>query len=560
MKAIQLYIAGEPHPLPAAVGFVKPDDPRTLELHAGSCAGKHPLRLFAGGRPGQGGLEIPMQEVEPGWYQPERAWFELLETRPIFGQIDVYVLAYDRTCAVSELDIPLASENQALLEHLRTELFAMAGDSKAMEGLSGLSRGRLFGSDEFALADWLRKLMDRAEQAIMRIEASPRYAHRDVIELANDAIPDHVALRHLSVSLRRGLVSRDVEGRGMPTQFVRLANRPDYDTPLNRAARAFVADLIAEGRNTCRKLSDQAKAAHSEARTRVFRDPLALRRAERLETSSRNLARSVARLQRTIAKGRPLGEAKTIVHAPFPVPLPSHPGYRALRALKTELLAFQKGEIDQEMLTSWLRRTVFDVPSLEGLYERWVGLKIIAALRASGLSSREEEEPEAMLRPGNRIHFQSPDGARQLILFVEPTFTPGRSPIRGVALSEPVKGDDRQRLTPDYALVRTHPQRSRPLLILDATLSRRQEVLEWKGAYARRLLVTRRQRVLGAMRTHEAVLSSVALFPGRGKDFESTDGMLRTGTLPLRPGRSDQFELLVELTRLLLDGDGPLLG
>lgn len=554
MQRVHLRRAGDAESIPVDVGFDPPEDPRRLEIHAGglALAGVSAPALHAGGDPAHGGIAVDLRAEAPGWWRSGGRWRELVESRRLFGPMEFVLDAEGFERLRFALEVPLPPEMALLLRELRS---AFAEDPELKRATASVE---LLGDDELALSRWLERHLVRLGDTVRRLEAEAPPDARVRVDLRASARPAASAMPHLSRAFASGAIGRDVRGNGVPLRLpvVQRVARPGH--PADRAARRLVELGLYAARDHAENL--KARVAREEAAQQRFRDPFAVRRTQKLALQARAVERAAHELRETLAPHRRLGAVPRSAVISFPVPLARGGAHAELRALANEFAAWTDGKVDAQSFAALLRRERYDVASLSTLYERWVGWAIVEELQALGLRCESHERPFAAVRAGGVLEFAGVGGAPRVKLFVEPIFTRDRSPLRTIELLGGSAHEDRRtRLTPDYVLFRERPERSMPLLVLDATLSQDPETWRDKGIYANRLVQSRWVRRLGSRRWREAACAAYAVHPGFGRELRALDPHLRTGGFPLRPRHEAQHELLRELLDLFLRESGPLL-
>ncbi|MEW6741453.1 MAG: hypothetical protein AB1486_01740 [Planctomycetota bacterium] len=542
--------------VPVDIGYASEEDPRTLEVHVGAPGTFAGARLFVGGQPGEGGLEIALVQEEPGWYRAGSPWNELCESHTLFGRVMLHLEIGEGGFADVEIEVPVAPGVKRLIDGIRQEFAERPELRASIVELGGLARTRLLGSDELAICEWMKRLLDRARQAAQHIEMMPIMGRRAEVQRSCRARPWPRMLRYLPLALRSGQIGRSTDGRGVPLRIPDVRQVPDANHPANRAARRVIEDVVGETRRLARTIRERSERLQRDPFAR--HDPFRQRRLERLDHASRMLDRDAHRSSRSMRPPALLGRVSPAGFTSFPVLLPARSGYSEMRLVEVDLRTWRSGALQAQSLLQRLEREEVDAPGLARLYEWWVGVRMIDALLACGLIPRTERAPYDQLRAGGRLLFADAGETREVELLVEPAFSAQSVPIPGVVCAPPTRGDPRRMLAPDLVLYRRNPERLRCLLVLDASTSHNPDVLQSKGLYRRRLVREAGLRVLGAPRPLEAVLSSLAVHPGHGHQVESSDPLMREGILPLRPASAEQTQLLKEVVQRFVQEDGTL--
>lgn len=208
-----------------------------------------------------------------------------------------------------------------------------------------------------------------------------------------------------------------------------------------------------------------------------------------------------------------------------PSPFPRQPGWTRLRRLARDLLQPESllGMVLNQVLTEPI--PLADVPFL---YQRWCGLQLVKSFERCGWSVRGELIGPLFL--GGRIAFTRGGGAA-LVLWVEPRVCEATMSMTGWS----ARGG--RELTPDF-LISCGATGWRDAFVLDATLSRSDEVVATKSKYRLGMLGTDTQLIAGVP-VPRTPLRSWAIAPWTGSSCRLGDPEGRSGGIPLNPGDLD---------------------
>lgn len=189
-----------------------------------------------------------------------------------------------------------------------------------------------------------------------------------------------------------------------------------------------------------------------------------------LSDITQGISRREYRLRRSMADlVQRHGNTRLTPSDQLPVPFPYGAAWQGLRALalsmsrRETLLGALLGDLLAEPIL------VADAPYL---FQRWCGLRLIAALSGFGLKCSADPVPPLFL--GGRLEFESARGLA-LTLWIEPRVGAKTAPILGWNTRSPER-----ELTPDF-LITCGRLGERDAFVVDATLSSLSEAVREKG-------------------------------------------------------------------------------
>lgn len=557
MQPVSLWCAAAGRPAAAVLGFEPDHDPAGLVVHAGALLpllpdGPRRLEVSVGGPPSEGWPRAAFVEREPGWFVAGPEWVDLVRSQAAFGRLALHLILNDAAAGVAEVDVPIEERWRRLYEALVADLKSDAESEAALKGATGLGRARLSLWRARTSAEVMLKILGRVSEGLDRVAEEPDRRPTDAGGRTPHVRGGARAVMALPQAFRTGAIGLTSDGRPTPLLFPARDDDSDYDTAANRAARFVVERLVRAALDRAAVEEDAAASARESAPgVAAFGDG---RRSRRSARHAENLREAARGLRDRLRRDEFLRAATRTSRAAFPHPLPAASGYRVLREALADDLALRKGALDDARLRALFADAAHEAPALTELYERWVGVSLIRTLKALGFAP--ERGDVGYPAPGGApAAFSSPSKGR-VRLHVVPAFRKDRSPVAGVEL-RPAAGDPRTLVTPDFVLERCDRgdvRVARPLLVLDATLSSAPDVHRKKALYAKRLGSTAKRFRLGFLRKLDAVACAAAVYPGRGRHFESDDAELRAGALPLAPGDEPQRRLLAELVESFVDG------
>ncbi|MFT7722219.1 MAG: hypothetical protein QM788_05250 [Roseateles sp.] len=209
-----------------------------------------------------------------------------------------------------------------------------------------------------------------------------------------------------------------------------------------------------------------------------------------------------------------------------PSPYPQRPAWSRLKRLARELL-------NPEALLGALLGPLLTAPvplaDLPFLYQRWCGLQLLRSFERQGWTRRGDLVGPLFL--GGRVEFVRRDAA-DLVVWIDPRVSEATLPVTGWGV-----GRGKPELTPDF-LVTCGTAGMRDAFVLDATLSRDEEVLASKARYRHGILGVDLQLVAGVP-VQRRPLRAWAVAPLGGGGCRLGDPEGRTGCIPLRPGEGE---------------------
>jgi hypothetical protein len=167
-----------------------------------------------------------------------------------------------------------------------------------------------------------------------------------------------------------------------------------------------------------------------------------------------------------------------------------------------------------------------DVPFL---YQRWCGLQLLRAFERQGWTRRGELVGPLFL--GGRVGLTQASGA-DVNVWIEPRVSQATMQVTGWGV-----GHGKAELTPDF-LITCGAAGWRDAFVLDATLSRSDDVLASKSKYRTGIVGLDTQFVAGVP-VQRRPLRSWAVAPLNGALCRLSDPEGHTGGIPLHPGNLD---------------------
>jgi hypothetical protein len=160
------------------------------------------------------------------------------------------------------------------------------------------------------------------------------------------------------------------------------------------------------------------------------------------------------------------------------------------------------------------------------LYQRWCGVKIVAALAALGYEAQSDPVPALLL--SGAIEFRSPNGVVTLVC--EPRLVAGKPPVEGLFVHH---GES----SPDFVLL-VHTGEGRRAHVLDPTLCLQDDARSKKARYLDIVKVEGSRRIAG-VGVQPGVDTSWAAAPLDHTNCLPVDWRGEHGTVPLSPLQFD---------------------
>lgn len=213
-----------------------------------------------------------------------------------------------------------------------------------------------------------------------------------------------------------------------------------------------------------------------------------------------------------------------------PSPYPQQPAWSRLKRIAREL--FNPETMLSTVLNQVLSEPVpmADVPFL---YQRWCGLQLLQGFERQGWERRGDLVGPLFL--GGRVAFMRPNAA-DIVVWIEPRVSQATMSLTGWGVPR-----GKRELTPDF-LITCGAAGMRDAFVLDATMSRRSEILDEKSKYRLGIVGLDMQFVAGVP-VQRRPLRSWAVAPLQGSCCRLSDPEGRTGSIPLRPGDPDRGPL-----------------
>lgn len=209
-----------------------------------------------------------------------------------------------------------------------------------------------------------------------------------------------------------------------------------------------------------------------------------------------------------------------------PSPYPQQPAWSRLKRIARELFNPEAmlGTVLKQVLAEPI--PMADVPFL---YQRWCGLQLLHAFERHGWARRGELVGPLFL--GGRVELVRPDAA-SVVVWIEPRVSQATMALTGWGVPR-----GKRELTPDF-LITCGAAGVRDAFVLDATLSRKDDILDEKSKYRLGIVGLDTQFVAGVP-VQRRPLRSWAVAPLQGSSCRLSDPEGRTGSIPLRPGDLD---------------------
>jgi hypothetical protein len=164
------------------------------------------------------------------------------------------------------------------------------------------------------------------------------------------------------------------------------------------------------------------------------------------------------------------------------------------------------------------------------LYQRWCGVKLVAALAALGYEAQSDPVPALLL--SGAVEFRSPTGIATLVS--EPRLVAGKPPVEGLFVHH---GES----SPDFVLL-VHTGEGRRAHVLDPTLRHLDDARREKARYLEIVKVEGSRRIAG-VGVQPGVDTSWAAAPLDHTNCLPVDWRGEHGTVPMNPLRFDSRPL-----------------
>lgn len=312
-----------------------------------------------------------------------------------------------------------------------------------------------------------------------------------------------------------------LDGAAVPIRWLRMLPEQRADISALRWALQIATHLDRELHSQAARLESRieeallVRAGESEW---AEQDAQALRRvAASVQRRVVALRQSEADIRR--AAGRPISPSERP-----PSPYPQQAAWLRLKRLSRDLLnpELMLGPVLNQVLTDPIE--LADVPYL---YQRWCGLQLLLAFERQGWSRRGDLVGPLLL--GGRVELSRPNAA-DVVVWIEPRVSGATVGLTGWGV-----GPGKTELTPDF-LITCGAAGWRDAFVLDATMSRSDEVLASKSKYLTHIVGLDTQFVAGVP-VRRRPLRSWSVAPLDGTICRLSDAEGRTGGIPLHPGR-----------------------
>jgi hypothetical protein len=205
-----------------------------------------------------------------------------------------------------------------------------------------------------------------------------------------------------------------------------------------------------------------------------------------------------------------------------PSPYPQQPAWSRLKRIARELFN------PEAMLGTVLNQVLAEpipMADVSFLYQRWCGLQLLLAFERQGWARRGDLVGPLFL--GGRVELVRPD-ASDVVVWFEPRVSQATMALTGWGVPR-----GKRELTPDF-LITCGAAGVRDAFVLDATLSRKDDILDEKSKYRLGIIGLDTQFVAGVP-VQRRPLRSWAVAPLQGSSCRLGDPEGRTGSIPLRP-------------------------
>lgn len=312
-----------------------------------------------------------------------------------------------------------------------------------------------------------------------------------------------------------------LDGAAVPIRWLRMLPDQRVDASALRWALHISAHLNRELQSQATRLETQleeallVRAGESEW---AERDAQGLRRLAG-DVQRRLIALRQAESDIRRAAGRPLATSDRP-----PSPYPKQAAWSRLKRLARELLnpGTILGVVLNQVLTEPI--TLADVPYL---YQRWCGLQLVLAFERQGWTRRGNLVGALLL--GGRVEFTR-NSAADVVVWIEPRVSQATMNLTGWGV-----GPGKTELTPDF-LITCGAAGWRDAFVLDATMSRSDDVMASKSKYRMHIVGVDTQFVAGVP-VPRRPLRSWSVAPLDGTICRLSDPEGRTGGIPLHPGK-----------------------
>lgn len=205
-----------------------------------------------------------------------------------------------------------------------------------------------------------------------------------------------------------------------------------------------------------------------------------------------------------------------------PSPYPQQPAWLRLKRIASELFNHEAmlGTVLNQVLAEPI--PMADVPFL---YQRWCGLQLLLAFERQGWARCGDLVGPLFL--GGRVELTRPVSA-SVVVWIEPRVSQATMALTGWGVPR-----GKKELTPDF-LITCGAAGIRDAFVLDATLSRSDEIIGEKSKYRLAIVGLDTQFVAGVP-VQRRPLRSWAVAPLLGSTCRLRDPEGRTGCIPLRP-------------------------
>lgn len=313
------------------------------------------------------------------------------------------------------------------------------------------------------------------------------------------------------------------DGNAVPLRWLSFDAEQHTNTSALRWALHIADHLSGELQAHARRLESRLEEA---LLVRAGESEWALQDAQTLRGLAAGVQQRVVAVRQAQADIRRAAGRPVVPSERPPTPYPQQPAWLRLKRVARELLNPETmlGMMLNQLLTEPI--PLADVPFL---YQRWCGLQLLLAFERQEWTRRGDLVGPLLF--GGRVEFTRA-GAADIIVWIEPRVSQATSQMTGWGV-----GAGKSELTPDF-LITCGAVGWRDAFVLDATLSRSEDVLASKSKYRAHIVGMDTQFVAGVP-VQRRPLRSWAVAPLNGSFCRLSDPEGRTGGIPLHPGRHE---------------------
>lgn len=316
-------------------------------------------------------------------------------------------------------------------------------------------------------------------------------------------------------------------GAAVPLRWLRLEGGAGPNEAALRWSLYIAAHLRRELETHGIRLDSQLQEA---LLVRAGDSEYAIHDAQILAALKAGLQQRLVAVRRAESQIRVAGAGRIAPSDRAPSPYPRQPAWLRLKHLARELL---NPETMLSVVLNNLLTEPIPLADVPFLYQRWCGLQLLHAFEHQGWTRRGDLVGPLFL--GGRVQFVRSDAA-DVVVWIDPRVSDATMPVTGWGV-----GRGRPELTPDF-LVTCGSAGMRDAFVLDATMSRSDDVLASKSRYRLEILGQDTQFVAGVPVQRRPV-RSWAVAPLTDPVCRLGDPEGRAGSIPLRPDATDRSAL-----------------